>query len=423
MKNSLTLLALACALAGCGLFKNRMPDHVRYHIGQDDATEWMESAGGMAHPSVWAENMHTMMMNSARQPVTHAHWALDGTVSSVGEAAAELEGLEKEGAQFKVTTSASGRFQLEILKPASVGAVAEGVLAKLIPFSSKSDYIALTLNNVGRSSRQLKHDSIPAIEALYFATVTEISEVKAGKELTFTLPDGLTRENYLEVLDAILVAYHNDYEEVMTYQATLASTLPAVAALDSTRRGAAGNIFLVLGAALEDRARFERERNTLQSFPKTPEALAAVRAKAATIHAAAVESTRYKTWVNEPHAWNQIADFGAAAADAFASLSEVYANMGGVDYVGAVQDKVAQGISVEEMLDVGLRLVPNGAKLRTVIARGREVLAAVEKAKAVAADPAAAANQQATALLLWAADNELDRARDLVKNLPKRAGG
>ena len=55
---------------------------------------------------------------------------------------------------------------------------------------------------------------IPAIEALSFSTVTEISEVKAGKELTFTLPDGPTRERYLEVLDAILVAHHIDYEEL-----------------------------------------------------------------------------------------------------------------------------------------------------------------------------------------------------------------
>lgn len=421
------LLLLACLLSGCGLFRSKMPDHVRYNIGQDDASDWMQ--GNLDHPKVWAENLHTMMMNSARQPITHAHWALEGTVHSVGAAAAELEALEKEGAQFSVTTTASGRFQLEIMKPASLAGAVTGALGKLVPFSSKEDYLAITLNNVGRAARQLKHDSVPAIERLYFSTVTEIAKVKAGEPLTFDLPEGLTRESYLEVLDAILVAYHNDYEEVQTYQATLASTLPAVAALDSSRRGAVGNIFLVLGAALEDRARFEQARTRLQQFPRSPEAMKEIRAQAATIHAAAVQSPRYRAWVEEPHAWNQLADFGSAVVDAFGSLSEIYAAMGGVDVVGNIQDRVAQGVSIADMLDVGLRLVPHGAKLRGVIEKGKEAYAVAEKVGAVAekvaevaADPTAAATEGATSLLLWAASSELDRARRMVTSLPKRDG-
>lgn len=405
-----------------------MPDHVRYNIGQDDQSDWMQ--GGLDHPAVWAENLHTMMQNSAVQPITHAHWAVDGTIRSVGEAAAELETLQQEGAQFKVATTAGGRFQLEILKPASAGELAAGALAKMVPFQSKEDYIALTLNNVGRAARQLQHDSVPAVEALYFSTVTEIAEVKAGKELTFALPEGLTREDYLALLDCILVSYRNDYDEVMSAQATLAATLPAVAALDSAQHGAVGNIFLVLGASLEDREGFERTRNRLRAYPKSADDLAARRADAARFQAEAVASPRYQAWVKAPHALNKLADFGAAATDAFASLSEVYAAMGGVDVVGQVQDRVAQGISVEDMLDVGLRVVPSGGKLRAVIAKGRELHAAIEKAKAVvaraeaaAADPNAAAAQGATALLLWAADTELDRARGLVKNLPQTPTG
>jgi len=412
MKKLLWLGILSFALSGCALFRSKMPDYVRYNISQDDSREW--TPGSMDHPKVWAENLHTMMLNSSRQPINHSHWAIDGAVFGVGEAAKEIDALEKDGAKFKVAVNASGKFSFQVMKPASVGSVAEGVLGALVPMPNQEDFVAMMLNNVGRGAKQLSIDCIPTIEALYFATVTEIQEIKSGKELSFDLPDGISRENYLELLDTLLLYYHNDYQEVVNYQGVLASSLAAIASLDSGNRGGIGNLYLVLGAALEDKERYEQQRKALEPYP--PPDLPALRAKAAKLHTIAAGSARYKAWLQEPHALNKLSNFGSAVVDAFASLSEVYGMMGGIDVVGNVQEKIAQGLTVSSMLDIGLRLAPQGSKLESVLNAGKKVNEAAGKVSSAAADPGAAA---ASTLLLWATPEEIEKAKSRVIALQK----
>lgn len=411
MKRVLLIGLLTCALSSCAIFRSTMPDYVRYH---GDGGEW---GPGMDHPDVWAANLHTSMRNKATPPVTHADWAIDGAVYGVGEAAKEIDKLEKEGAKFKVAVNAAGKFSFEIFKPASAASVAEGVVAKLLPFSSKEDYVAIMLNNVGRGAKQLSNDSIPEIEALYFATVTELEEIKGGKELSFKLPDGLTRENYVELLDCLLMSFHNDYQQVMDYQAVLASTLAAVASLDSSNRGGVGNLYLVLEAALKDRERFESRRKSLESYP--PPNLPELRAEAAKVYASAHASPRYKAWLNEPHALNKMANFGSAVVDAFASLSEVYGAMGGVDIVGNIQEKVAAGMTLDTMLDVGLKLAPQGSRLRTILDTGKNAYSTADSVNSAISDPGAAAGASATKLILWAAPEDVEQARQRITALQK----
>ena len=384
-----------------------MPDYVRYY---GDGSEW---SPGMDHPDVWARNLHTIMMNRAQQPRVHAHWAIDGALYGVREATQTIDELEKDGATFKVKVNAAGKFSFEAFKPATVGNMAEDAAAKLLPIPSKEDYIALMLNNVGRGAKQLRNDSIPEIEEVYFNTLTELKEVKSGKELSFKLPAGVTRDNYLELLDTLLVTFHYDYEEVMGYQAVLASTLAAVAALDSSNRGGVGNLYLVLSAALDDRERFDQRKKSLEHYP--PPNLPEVRAEAAKIYSEAIESPRYKAWLKEPHALNKIANFGSAVADAFASLSEVYGAMGGVDIVGNIQAQIAEGVTVDSMLDVGLKLAPKSSKLQSILRTGKDIYATANKVNEAHVDPGAAAAK----LLLWAAPDEVQKARAKLAALQK----
>jgi hypothetical protein len=414
-------IALAVSLPGCGIFKNKVPDYARYNMGQDDANDWMQ--GGLDHPKVWAKNLATTMTNSAVSPVTHAHWAMDGAVVSIRSVADELESIEKAGGQFKVTRTPSGKLVLDATRPEGLAESAARKALASLPFGNKDAAVSLVLNNVGRGAKQIQRDSVRNIEHLYFATATELDDVRKNKPLTFDLPEGLTRDDYIQLLEYLLVVYDTAHREVMAYKAALASSLAVLASLDSSKRGSIDNLYLVLGAALEERDKFEAFRNA--EYPPPSDRLAEIRKKAPALEKEILASKRYKEWTTESHGFEKMAAFGGAVTDAFADLSAIYGVMGGVDIIGNIQDKLAKGFDPGDMLDVGLRLAPAGSKLETYLKTGRkvydkavEIEKKVDEAKAqveaAQADPGAAAGEGALKLFTWATKEEVEKAKRAV---------
>jgi hypothetical protein len=363
------------------------------------------------------------VVNAGVQPITHAHWAIDDSIVSIRSVATELESIEKAGGTFRVTRTPSGKLVLEANRPEGV---VEGLGRKALeglPFGKKDAAVELVLNNVGRGAKRLDRDSMQNIEHLYFSTASELHDVQQGKPLSFDLPEGRTREDYVALLEYLLVVFDSAHREVMAYRSALASALAVLASLDSSKHGSIDNLYLVMGAALEERPHFEAFRSA--EYPPPPEELAEIRKKAEGLEKDILASKRYQEWTNESHALAKVTAFGGEVTDAFSDLSAVYGAMGGVDVIGNIRESLAKGFEPGEMLDIGLRLAPSGSKLESYLKTGKKVYdkavdvkAKVDEAAALAetarTDPKAAAGAGAMKLLTWATADEVEKAKQAV---------
>ena len=411
-----TLLAALLALPACGLLPRTVSDYGLHAMRDDDRSDWFSPS--FRHKNVWSKNLHRMLLNSPLNPVNDAHRAVDLAFFGVKEAATQLKKMEEDGARFQVKTTAAGKFTLEAFKPLSAASLAEDALDKLIPYGNDEDYAALMLNNVGRGLNTIQNSSVFEMEKLYFATAQELESLRNGRPIDFEMPEGHTREDYVQVVEYVMVAYHNDYQEIMTSRAALVSVMAAVASIDSDNGGGVANVYLVLDKTLDDRKAAERRRKELSVFP--PKDPAAISAQADAIRAEVLAMPQYTAWKERSHAWAELSNFGSHVGQAFSDLSAVYGFIGGVDIIGGIEERVAKGIDFELMMEISLAVVPSGSNLHGLLKTGQSLhkraTDVMDKAERVAD---AVQNPDASQLLLWAAPDEAREAVKRVERLQK----
>jgi hypothetical protein len=417
---------LALSVMACSIFRPKVPSYVLEHMTQEEMSDWYSHNEGDAR--VWARNVHQLTLNPLILTMKLARDGMDEAVVNIREIGGELDSLQKAGGSFRITKTPGGKLVAEVSRPEGVVETATRAALAMLPFGNKDAQMNIVLNSVGIGVKGFGRTS-EGVDAYYFACASERDDVQSGKPLSFDLPEGITRDDYLGVLDTSLINLDAASREVSAYRAALASTLAVLASLDSSKQGSVANLYLVLAASLEER---EHYKNLQQApFPTPPEQLAQTRKTADDLEKATLANPRYQAWKKDPHWVNPRAasDFAESTVDTFTQLSAIYAAMGGVDIVGNIREKLATGLDPGDMLDVALRLAPAGSKLQGILQVGKSVYTKVVDAKAkvemvkgtvdaVVNDPTGAAVAGAPTLIAWAAPSEVAQARRVIDSLP-----
>lgn len=416
---------LALSLMACSVFRPKLPSYVSENMTQEEWSEWY--SGHEDDGRVWARNVRTLTLNPIVQPMTHAHWVMDATIVNIRAVAGELDSVQKAGGTFVVSKTPGGKLDLVISRPEGVVASAARAALASLPFGNQDAKLNIVLQNVSLGANELGRIA-PAVEGLNFAVVSARNDLRSGKPLGFDLPDGVTRDDYMAVIDASLVGLDGACREIAAYRASLAATLAVLESLDSSRQGSVDNLYLVLAAALDERATYQKFRQA--PFPPPPEQRAEIRKTADDLEKAALANPRYQEWAKAPHWVNPraIVDFVQAGVDTAIQFSTIYAQICGVDVVGEIRERLATGLDPGDMLDVGLTLAPSGSKLRGILQTGKNVYAKAVDAKskvdavrsqveAAANDPTGAAAAGGSALIAWAAPAQVAQARQVIDSL------
>ncbi len=344
-----------------------------------DPGQWQRCCTGIKGYR-WENEVFRSVVWRSQKPTERAEERIEGVyVSMARDVAGVVWAMQQRGARFDVTINHADRLTLTMLTPPRAetvhGPLVSSVNQRLSDLTDRQivDEIERILAMLPLHEDMLENDELYDVENLLFFTVEHLAEVRGGKELKLTFPQGTSRESYETLLGVSLVRLGADYHELQSFRAAMAAVRLAFASLDDQSESSAANIAAIVDAVLADRDHAGRLRDAaLSDYPRNQRDVARFADQGELIFAEVEASERYREWSTKNHDVENGKRFSRQVGNAFQAMAAGLQNTALSAPFGVVTNSVgAQRFDLGLMLSLARDQAPGGSRLGQLLKRAR----------------------------------------------------